>query len=184
MARYNVEAIVLKKVNFGETDRIYTLFTKEKGKIRAVAKGVRKISSRRGGNLDTLNLATINLTESNGGFNSIVEVKTLNSHKNIKKTLEKSLAGFYIAEVINKSVEEDSENRELFELLKVSLSVLDIGDKKPGFVVNKFEFLLMKILGYEMSLEKLKSINKNELDNRLKIYVKEALEEDFKSLEI
>jgi recombinational DNA repair protein (RecF pathway) len=89
-----------------------------------------------------------------------------------------------MAELINKSVEENSENNDVFFLLRDSLDTLDADGKKKKFVVNKFEFLLMKLLGYEMSLNELRSFKKEELDNRLKLYVKESLGEDFKSLTI
>jgi len=184
VAKYNIEAIVLKKISYGDADRIYTLLTKDKGKITAVARGVRKISSRRGGNLDTLNHINITLSENTSGYKTITEVKTLGSYRNLKKSLECSLAGYYMAELINKSVEENSENNDVFFLLRDSLDTLDADGKKKKFVVNKFEFLLMKLLGYEMSLNELRSFKKEELDNRLKLYVKESLGEDFKSLTI
>ena len=61
---------------------------------------------------------------------------------------------------------------------------LNADDAKLGFLVNKFEYLLMQVLGYEISLEKLKSFGKADLDRRLKSYVREAIGEDFKSLKL
>jgi len=74
--------------------------------------------------------------------------------------------------------------QDAFELLKKYLEKLDDGNLKIGFVTNKFEFLLMKTLGYEMSLEKLRSFGRTELNNKLKAYVRDAIGEDFKSLRI
>jgi DNA repair protein RecO (recombination protein O) len=178
------EAIVLKKINFGDADRIYTLLTKESGKVSAMAKGVRKITSRRSGNLDTLNNISVLLSESTSGFKTIIEVKTLNSFRSLKSFLDRSLVGYYFAELVDKSVDENSESFEIFNLLREYLEKLDDGELKIGFVTNKFEFLLMKTLGYEMSLDKLRSFGRVELNSRLKAYVKEALGEDFKSLKI
>jgi DNA repair protein RecO (recombination protein O) len=180
----NFEAIVLKRTNFGDADRIYTLLTKESGKVSAVAKGVRKITSRRSGNLDTLNHISVSLSENTSGFKTITEVKTINSFKNLKSFLDRSLVGYYFAELVYKSVEENSESLEIFELLRKYLEKLDDGKLKIRFVTNKFEFLLMKTIGYEMSLDQLRSFGRSELNNKLKDYVRDSLGEDFKSLKI
>ena len=110
------EAIVLKKINLGDSDRIYTLLTREYGKVTAAAKGVRKISSRRSGNLDSLNHIKVTFSESLSGFKSINEVETVNSFKNLKNSLDKIHVGYYFAELVNKSVEEDLEKSDVFEI--------------------------------------------------------------------
>jgi DNA repair protein RecO (recombination protein O) len=184
VARYNVEAVVLKGINYSDSDKIYTLLSKDYGKIPVLAKGVRKISSRRGGNLDTLNRIIANVSESGSGFRTLLEVELLHSHKHIKKDLERSLAAYYMVELVNKTVEESSENEDVYTLLCGMLEKLDDESSDIRFVVNKFEVLFMKILGYELTLDQLKSFKKNELDQRIKMYVREVLGEDFKSLNI
>ena len=184
MAKYNTEAIVLKKINYGDSDRIYTLITRDRGKISVTAKGVRKISSRRAGNLDTLNRVTISISETPAGHKILTEAKTLNSFKYLKKSLEKSLAGYYMAELINKSVEENMESDEIFSLLNRSLERLDREEGQIMLTTNRFEVLLMKSLGYEITLEKLRSFGRGNIDKKLKEYVRENLGEDFKSLKI
>ncbi len=77
MKKYNVRAVVLKSLKYRDSDKIFTLLSKEKGKISAIGRGVRKISSRRNGNLDTLNLISANIHEDRVGFKSIEEVKTI-----------------------------------------------------------------------------------------------------------
>ena len=61
MKKYNTKAIVLKSVKYKDADKIFTLFTKEYGKISAIGRGVRKINSRRSGNLDTLNYVSVGI---------------------------------------------------------------------------------------------------------------------------
>ena len=63
MPTYSAEAIVLRRANFGEADQVVTLLTRFQGKIPAVAKGVRKMGSRKGGNLDLLNHIKAHLAE-------------------------------------------------------------------------------------------------------------------------
>ncbi|EKD99524.1 MAG: hypothetical protein ACD_22C00237G0004 [uncultured bacterium] len=184
MARFNTEAIVLKKINYQDADRIYTLLSKDRGKISAVAKGVRKISSRRSGNLDTLNYITVSLSEDARGYKTIQEVKLTESYKHIKADLKKSLAGYYMIELVNKSVEEDADAHKVFDLLRDMLGKLNEDGANISFFVNKFEVLLMKNLGYEISLEKLRSFGRAELNAKIKKHVRESLDTDFKSLSI
>jgi DNA repair protein RecO (recombination protein O) len=153
MKRYNTQAFVLKNIKYKDADKIFTLFSKEMGKISAVARGVRKISSRRAGNLDTLNLVSISIRENLNAFNDIEEVKTLESYKDLKKDLKKSLKAYYLIELIHKSIEEGEQNEDLFNLLQKSLKIMQ-KTADPDFVVNYFEMHFMNLLGYKMTLDK------------------------------
>lgn len=155
MSQYKVEAIVLKSINYKDSDKIYTLFTKEKGKLSAMAKGVRKISSRRAGNLDSLNHVVAGITEGNGkNYKIITEVKTLNSFKGIKSSLENSAKGYYIVELVQEMLDEGQESREVFNLLVESLLKLDTHLNNEISRVNAFEIALLKHSGYELFLDK------------------------------
>jgi len=66
MRGFKTEGIVLKRRNFGEADRILTVFTKDRGKISVLAKGVRRITSRRAGNVELLNRVSIFLHQTRG----------------------------------------------------------------------------------------------------------------------
>src|SRR3990167_5620231 len=139
MSRYTVEAVVLKFTNFKDSDKIYTLFTKDKGKIIATGRGVRKISSRRGGNLDTLNHVAVGLSENSSGYKTITEVKTLNSFKKLKGSLQNSVKGFYIAELVYSLLEEGQEHNEVFDLLVDSLNKLEDHLNNEVSRINAFE---------------------------------------------
>ncbi len=155
MPRYKVEAIVLKAINYRDSDKIYTLFTKNRGKITASAKGVRKITSRRGGNLDTLNHIIAGIVEGNGkNYKIITEVKTLNSFRGIKSSLENSAKGFYIMELINEMLEEGQEANAIFDLLVKSLGKIDTHLNNEISRVNAFEIALLKHAGYEIFLDR------------------------------
>lgn len=153
MKRYNTQAFVLKNIKYKDSDKVFTLFSKDLGKISAVARGVRKISSRRAGNLDTLNLVSISIRENLNAFNDIEEVKTIESYKDLKKDLKKSLKAYYLIELIHKSIEEGEQNEDLFDLLQKSLKMMQ-KTSDPDFVVNYFEMHLMNLLGYKMTLDK------------------------------
>lgn len=169
MKKYNSRAVVLRNFKYKDSDKIFTLFTKEYGKISALARGVRKISSRRGGNLDTLNLISVKIHEDRSGIKNIEEVKTIESFKNIKKDLNKSLKAYYIAELVHKSTEEGEKLEGIFDLLVRFLKVLEKNGYSGDLFVTYFEINLMKLLGYELTLDRCKKCRKA-LDGSWKKY--------------
>ena len=154
MKLYTLTGIVLRKNYYGDSDRLYTIYTRESGKISPVAKGVRKIISRRNPHLDTLNLIKFSVREGRSRYKTIEEVKSLDTFKEIKNDLDSSGAAYYLCELINKFNEEEHENMELFDLLQQSLTTLKNNLVPINFVVSAFEIRLMKLLGYGISLDK------------------------------
>lgn len=150
MKTYNTEAIVIKSIRYKDSDRIYTLFTEYNGKISAIARGVRKISSRRSGNLDTLNHIYVKIRESSKGFKSIEEVKTLETFVDIKKRLDLSKSAYYITELLHRNTEEESDDRALFRLLLTTLRMLP---RNPDAVTTYFKINLLENLGYQLNLK-------------------------------
>lgn len=156
MFRYSVEGVVIKNLNYKDSDKIYTIFTKNKGKISASAKGVRKISSRRAGNLDTLNYVVIGIFEGSFGYKTITEVKTLNSFRKLKSSIPKVSKAYFLLELVHKFLEEDHEEEKIFNLLISSLEKMEEDDKNIDFWVLFFEISLLILLGYGLTFEKCK----------------------------
>jgi len=191
MPSFTTKAVVLKNYSYKDTDKIYTLLSEDKGKIFGIGKGVRKVSSRRGGNLDTLNLIDIQLNEHKSGQNYITEVKTIKSFRKIKEDLALSKQAFYIVELVNKFVDQDENVKSVFDLLIASLENLQNGNGATSLKVNKYEIKLMHLLGYQPPkklLMKWKELiekkNYVEADNLIKDFVSEILQENLKSLEL
>lgn len=179
MKKYNTEAIVLKSINYKDKDKIYTLFTEEYGKISAIGRGVRKISSRRGGNLDSLNHISIKITERDNGFKDIDEVVTLNSFKNIKSDYDLSLKAYYLAELISKNIIDNTDNRDNtdIQIFKLFRKVLDIIDKKLlniDLSILFFEIQFLRHLGYFPELPK---------DEDISNIIKKLLKADLKDID-
>ncbi len=128
--------------------------SKEKGKISAIARGVRKISSRRSGSLDSLNLVKLNLSEDKSGFYSINEVTVENSYSQLKNSLNLVIYGMYFAELVDVFLESGHENYEVYKLLKSAFNVLSKNPAKPEVVVYVFEVRLLENLGLGIHLEK------------------------------
>jgi DNA repair protein RecO (recombination protein O) len=168
--KYNTQAIVLKSTRFKDADKIFTLYTKDEGKVSAIARGVRKISSRRAGNLDTLNVIKVKIHESKNGFKNIEEVKTLQSFKDLKKDLETSKRAYFILELVHKTIEEGEKDEKIFDLIINTLKILSSQKYDPGIGVIYFEIHFMKELGYQLNLDKCVKCRKNISDSVSKKY--------------
>ena len=114
------KSIVLKRKNFGEADRILTVFTTHRGKISVLAKGVRRITSRRAGNVELLNRVSIFLHQTKG-MPILTEAVSLDTYPKLKGNLKLSTVAFHIIELVDKLTAENQENRSLYtELVEVT----------------------------------------------------------------
>ena len=83
---FRVEAVVLRHANWGEADRILTLYTRERGKVRAIAKGIRRIRSRKAGHLEPFTRVTLQLAKGRDLF-IITQAETLQAYLPIHENL-------------------------------------------------------------------------------------------------
>lgn len=153
MKSINTEAVVLKHSLFKDNDKIITLLTKDLGKISGIAKGVRKFTSKRAGQLDTLTHVKVGLVNYSERY-IITEVKSANSFPRIKSDYELSRKAFYMLELVHRFLEEGDARVEIYNLLISSLLKIEMHEKYAGFVVKHFELKLLAALGYEMTLDK------------------------------
>ncbi|MCA9308557.1 DNA repair protein RecO [candidate division WWE3 bacterium] len=153
MKRFTTEAFILKHTNYQDADRIYTFVSDDLGKFTALAKGVRKISSRRGGLLDSANKIKVSVSEGSTGFKTVSEVVLLDSYANIKNDFEKSRLVFYVLELLNRFLEEGSV-AGVFNLVDVTLKNISSAndDRKSFLAVLAFEIRFMHLLGYTLNL--------------------------------
>ena len=142
---FKTEGIIIKRKDFGETDRILTVFTKHQGKIQAMAKGVRKISSRRSSHVELLNLSV--LTFHIARMPILTEAETLNHFTGLKDNLKKVGLAFYVCELIDGLLAEYQENRAVFSLLVQTLNRME-EEKDTRLVISKFEQELLSQLGF------------------------------------
>lgn len=145
MRSYKTEGIVIKRKDFGEADRILTVFTKNQGKIKVVAKGVRKISSRRASHVELLNQSI--LTIHDGKMPILTEAETLRHYPILKNDLKKCGFAFYVCELIDGLLAEYQESRIAFNLMQDVLTRLQT-ETKPWNLISKFEQDLLVSLGF------------------------------------
>ncbi|MBI2600900.1 DNA repair protein RecO [Candidatus Daviesbacteria bacterium] len=164
MKAFKTEGIILKRKNFGEADRILTVFTLHKGKVSVLARGVRKITSRRAGNVELLNRVTIYLHPGKN-FMILTEASAINTFQPLKEDLTLSTYAYHLIETTDKLTAENQENPLLYADLVDVLSRLS---KKPRqLLIRAYETKMLTHTGF-WSLENLKDIS-SEIKNLLKI---------------
>lgn len=173
MRHYRTEGVIIRRRNFGEADRILTIFTKKSGKIKIKAPGVRKISSRRSSHVELLNLSLLTLYKGRN-LPILIEAQSLENFSLLKEDLIKIGFAYHICELIEGLCPENQENRSVFYLLTNTLERLAKEDNKNiAYVIHEFEIKLLTILGFWHHGRSLNNINiqsliENILERKLK----------------
>src|SRR5512136_1830003 len=118
---FRVEAVVLRHADWGEADRILTLYTRERGKVRAIAKGARKIRSRKAGHLEPFTRVTLQLAKGRDLL-IVTQADTVDAYLPLHDDLVKTGNASYVVELLDRFTSEDeSENLQAFRLLTETL---------------------------------------------------------------
>lgn len=140
------EAFVITQTDYSEADRLYTLFTRKKGKLKVFARSVRKSRSRKAGHLQPLSLIQLMLAKGKT-FWIITQSDTLKAYLPIKNDLEKTASALYIFELLDRFAPEEEPLIPLFNLVKDTMSrIEEEGD--AFFPIKYFELRLLKFTGY------------------------------------
>jgi DNA repair protein RecO (recombination protein O) len=135
MAIRNDQGIVLRGYPFGESHRVVVLISPNHGKLRTVAKGVRKTKSRFGGRLEPFTHVDVVLYEGRN-LDTITQVSTINAFGELRNHLDRVLAASTMVEVVDAVVQEDEPSLRMFLLLQRGLTVLDHRDPHPDLVTS------------------------------------------------
>jgi len=146
MALYNVESINIRSRNTGEADKIITLFSKQYGKIQAIAKGARRPTSKFGGRLELFSYNHIQLATART-LDILSQCETIESFYKLRENKETLNAGFYMVKLIDIITEDRQKNDELFELLLGALYALG-SSADANVLCRAFEVKLCDIEGF------------------------------------
>lgn len=157
---YRTEGIVLRRSDFGEADRLLTVFTPERGKLRLVAKGARKPSSRKSGHVELFCHSQF-LVAVGRELDIVTQAETLEPYRGLRQDLLPTTYAYYVAELADAFTGERDENRPLFDLLKDTFGWLSAaaeeeaaqgpGDALP-LLARYYELHLLSLVGYQPQL--------------------------------
>jgi len=147
---YRVEAVVLRHSDWGEADRLLVLYTLELGKVRALAKGVRRPRSRKAGHLEPFTRVTLQLARGRD-LPIVSQADTLEAYLRLREELLLSTYASYVVELLDRFTYEEGENRSLYRLLVDTLGRLSSGNA-PEPAVRYYEIRLLDLLGFRPQL--------------------------------
>ncbi|MBI2756147.1 MAG: DNA repair protein RecO [Chloroflexi bacterium] len=147
---YRTPAVVLKRMDLGEADRIITLYTRLHGKLRAVGKGVRRTTSRSAGHLEPFTLVDV-LLATGRELEVVSQADTISAFRRVREDVNLTSHAYYLAELTDLLTEDRSENQGLFLALAGSLEALEEGED-PRTVVVSYQLQLLSVLGYRPQL--------------------------------
>ena len=139
--QYKTTGIILKRSNLGEADRIITICTNDRGKIRVVAKGVRKTLSKLAGHLELFCLSSLQLAEGRN-LDVLTGAQIKQCFTKLRQNLTKMRCAYYICEIIDKLTEENEDHPEMFSLLKEVLENINSGNEKLTLAYFEIQFLV------------------------------------------
>src|SRR5438477_9706728 len=125
---YKTEAVVLRSIRFGEADSVLHLYTSERGRIGAVAKGVRKTKSRFGARLEPLSHVELMLHQGSGELLTVTGVQLTRSHHEVREDSYRLNTGLIGAEAMLRLFPEQEANARAFEALTKFLDALDTAE--------------------------------------------------------
>jgi DNA repair protein RecO (recombination protein O) len=143
---YKTRGIIIKRRNFGEADRILTIFTKNRGKISAIAKGVRKTLSKLGGHVELFYVVDLILSEGRN-FDIVTGAEIIENFPNLRNNIKLAEQSYYIAELTDKLVNDSSEASEIYDLLYKTLE--SVNNKNNPLALRYFELWLLSELGHK-----------------------------------
>jgi DNA repair protein RecO (recombination protein O) len=151
MRTFQTEAIILRRTNYGEADRILSLITPQNGKLSAIAKGVRKSKSKLAGGLEPFATTNLTIVEGRGEMGLITSARLIHFYGNILHDYERLQLGYELVRLVNKAAEAVTES-DFYYLLRDSFAYLDELNIDRGVVELWFRLQFAVLLGHGLNL--------------------------------
>ena len=149
---FSTPAIVMRRADYGEADRLLTLLTPERGKMRVLAKGARKITSRKAGHIELFTETQVLLAKGRT-FDIVTQAELIESHRALREDVSRGGQAHYFCELAEQFAPEDSDASALYDLLADGLAWL--GQSHDALLTARFfEMRLLSLEGYRPDLFK------------------------------
>jgi DNA repair protein RecO (recombination protein O) len=128
-APFKTEAVVLRSIRYGEADRILHLYSRDRGRIGAIAKGARRVKSRLGGRIEPLARVNLVLRQGRGDLATVTAVDTVDAHPALRETWPSLQRATQAGDAVLKLLDSEEPNEPAYNLLCRELQLLD---REPG----------------------------------------------------
>ena len=149
-------AINLKSYNLSESDKVIVMYSRDRGLIRGVAKGVKKPKSKLGARMDLL-VANKLMLYNGKNLSTISQAEALNTFSRTRRDMDKIFYSMYVSEVVNNfGIEEDPCSAVIYDLLYETLDTISNAEDKIEIVIAviKFQLKMMRIAGFSLELDR------------------------------
>jgi DNA repair protein RecO (recombination protein O) len=143
---YRERAVVLRTHKLGEADRIVVLMTEGRGKVRAVAKGVRKTKSRFGGRLEPAAHVSLQLHEGRS-LDTITQAETVEPFRRLRENLDRLADALALVEAVDQLAQEGEPDPARYRMLAGALRTLEAAELRPALLVGAFYWKLLAAEG-------------------------------------
>lgn len=148
---FRVEAVVLRHHDYGEADRLLTLYTRQLGKTRVLAKGARKIASRKAGHIEPFTQVKLQLAKGRDML-LVTQADTVDAYLPLRENLILTSQASYVLELLDRfTYVDETENPSTFRLLTDTLARL-ASNEDPWLVIRYYEMRLLDLLGFRPQL--------------------------------
>ena len=152
---YRTHAVVLRRRDFADADRILTVLTPGTGKKEFIAHGIRKTSSRKAGHLELFTHSSLMVAQGRT-WDVVTEASTVESFRHLRASLDQIGQASYVAELVDRFTEIDNENEPVWDLLLIVLRELDAHASDADFdarlLLRWFELHLLSVTGFQPQL--------------------------------
>ena len=146
------EGIVIRSIDYGETNKIITLYTREFGKIGVMARGAKKPSSRFSAVTQLFHYGTY-LFQGSRGLGQLQQAETIESFRSIREDIFLTAYASFIAELLDKGTEERKTSSSLYDLFYLSLRYID-EEYDPEIIMNIVELKMLSVFGFAPELNR------------------------------
>lgn len=148
--QFTTNAINLKSYSISEADKIILMYSKEKGLIKGIAKGIKKTNSKLGGRMDLL-VANKMMLNKGRNIDTICQAEALNTFFNLRNDINKLFYAMYCCEIVtNFGTENDPNSEEIYSLFYTFLDSISSAETKEQVMLSvlRFQLKIMNITGY------------------------------------
>jgi DNA repair protein RecO (recombination protein O) len=151
MNQLDTTGIILRRVDYGEADKILTVLTPDYGKLSLMAKGARREKSKLAGGIELFSISHISFIRGRGEIGTLVSTRLARHYANIIKDINRTMLGYELIKLLNKNTEDQPE-ASYYQLLAAGFSALD--DASIPLAITKLWFLaqLLALAGHEPNL--------------------------------
>jgi DNA repair protein RecO len=151
MQQLITDGIILARTNYGEADKIITMLTSDHGKLRLIAKGVRRIKSKLAGGVELFSISRVTYIKGRSEIGTLVSARLEEHFGNIVKDIDRTMLGYDLIKQLDRNTEDQPED-DYFTLMKHVFTALNIPEIPMEVILPWFFMQLLRLSGHSPNL--------------------------------